>query len=77
MRSITFESAAEFRRWLTVNHLPTSPGIWLRIFKKGSEVASVTYYEALDEALCFGWIDGQKRSHDESSWLQRFTPPAH
>jgi uncharacterized protein YdeI (YjbR/CyaY-like superfamily) len=70
---ISFRSASEFRNWLAANHRE-SDGIWLRIFKKGAEKRSVTYAEALDEALCFGWIDGQKRPHDESSWLQRFTP---
>ena len=49
-------------------------GIWLRIFKKDSGKATVTYAEALDQALCFGWIDGQKKSHDEFSFIQRFTP---
>ena len=67
-----FRSSSEFRKWLTSNH-QRSDGIWLRIFKKNSSETSVTYGEALDEALCFGWIDGQKQPHDDSSWLQRFT----
>ena len=68
-----FASSLEFREWLAENHrLPE--GIWLRIFKKDSGSASITYAEALDEALCFGWIDGQKHSHDSLSWLQKFTP---
>ncbi len=59
--------------WLAENH--TQPtGIWLRIFKKGSNALTVTYAEALDEALCYGWIDGQKNKYDEHSWLQKFTP---
>jgi uncharacterized protein YdeI (YjbR/CyaY-like superfamily) len=70
---LRFRSPAEFRKWLTANH-GQSDGIWLRIFKKGSEEISVTYAEVLDEALCFGWIDGQKQRHDDSSWLQKFTP---
>ncbi len=70
---LSFRSAAEFRKWLAANHRQ-SDGIWLRIFKKGSGEPTVTYAEALDEALCFGWIDGQKQSHDEVSWWQRFTP---
>jgi uncharacterized protein YdeI (YjbR/CyaY-like superfamily) len=70
---LSFRSAPEFRKWLAANHRQ-SDGIWLRIFKKGSGESSVTYAEALDEALCFGWIDGQKRRHDEVSWRQRFTP---
>jgi uncharacterized protein YdeI (YjbR/CyaY-like superfamily) len=68
-----FRSSAEFRKWLAKNH-GQSDGIWLRICKKGSQESSVTYAAALDEALCFGWIDGQKQRHDESSWLQKFTP---
>jgi uncharacterized protein YdeI (YjbR/CyaY-like superfamily) len=70
---LRFRSAAEFRKWLAANHRQ-SDGIWLRICKKDSSESSVAYAEALDEALCFGWIDGQKQSHDDSSWLQKFTP---
>jgi uncharacterized protein YdeI (YjbR/CyaY-like superfamily) len=69
---LSFRSASEFRKWLGVNHRQ-SDGIWLRIFKKDSGEPSVTYAEALDEALCFGWIDGQKQRGDDASWLQRFT----
>jgi uncharacterized protein YdeI (YjbR/CyaY-like superfamily) len=67
-----FRSSSEFHKWLAANH-QVSDGIWLRIFKKNSGKTSITYAEALDEALCFGWIDGQKESHDELSWLQKFT----
>jgi uncharacterized protein YdeI (YjbR/CyaY-like superfamily) len=70
---LRFRSSSEFRRWLAANHRQ-SDGIWLRIFKKDSGETSLTYAEALDEALCFGWIDGQKQRHDEFSWRQRFTP---
>ncbi len=70
---LSFRSSAEFRKWLAANHR-RSEGIWLRIFKKGSGTPTVTYAEALDEALCHGWIDGLKQSHDELSWRQRFTP---
>jgi uncharacterized protein YdeI (YjbR/CyaY-like superfamily) len=70
---LPFRSSTEFRKWLAVNHRE-SEGIWLRIFKKDSGESSITYAEALDEALCFGWIDGQKQRHDEASWRQRFTP---
>ena len=70
---LSFRTSAEFRKWLAANHR-RSDGIWLRIFKKNSGEPTVTYAEALDEALCFGWIDGQKQSHDEASWRQRFTP---
>ena len=59
--------------WLRKNHA-TSSGVWLRIAKKGANVRSVSYPQAVDAALCFGWIDGQKKSDDESYWLQRFTP---
>jgi uncharacterized protein YdeI (YjbR/CyaY-like superfamily) len=70
---LPFRSPAAFRKWLEANHRE-SDGIWLRIFKKDSQQPSITYAEALDEALCFGWIDGQKQRRDESSWLQRFCP---
>ena len=71
--TLSFRSSSEFRKWLSANHR-RSDGIWLRVFKKDSGEPSVTYAEALDEALCFGWIDGKKQRHDDSSWLQRFTP---
>jgi len=67
-----FRSSAGFRRWLEKNHA-RSDGIWLRIFKKASGEKSLTYAQALDQALCYGWIDGQKKPFDEQSWLQRFT----
>ncbi len=70
---LSFRSPAEFRKWLAANHR-RSGGIWMRICKKDAKESSVTYAGALDEALCFGWIDGQKQRHDESSWLQKFTP---
>src|SRR5258705_7016813 len=68
-----FESAEQWEDWLKENHA-TSPGVRLQIAKKGSGHASVTYAEALDAALCFGWIDGQKQAMDDQFWLQRFTP---
>lgn len=67
-----FKDAAAFEKWLEKN--PSAPGLWLKIAKKESGVASVTYAEALDVALCHGWIDGQKQSFDERFFLQRFTP---
>jgi uncharacterized protein YdeI (YjbR/CyaY-like superfamily) len=73
LKSLTFKSSAEFRNWLEVNHFK-SDGFWMRIFKKGSGKTSITYAEALDQSLCYGWIDGQRRSNDEYSWLQKFTP---
>ena len=59
--------------WLGAGHA-SSPGVWLKIAKKGSDVRSVSYAEALEVALCYGWIDGQKRPLDDRFWLQRFTP---
>jgi uncharacterized protein YdeI (YjbR/CyaY-like superfamily) len=70
---ISFASAGEMEAWLEANHA-SSEGIWLKIAKKGSGIASVTYAEALELALCFGWIDSQKRGFDEVCFLQRFTP---
>lgn len=55
-------------------HNDTSAGLWLRLAKKGATLPSVTYAEALDVALCHGWIDGQKKKWDDESWIQRFTP---
>lgn len=68
-----FETADVWRQWLEKNHAASS-GIWMRIFKADSGVKSVSYAGALDEALCFGWIDGQKAAYDATSWLQKFTP---
>ncbi len=68
-----FPDAAAWEAWLERNH--TDPlGMWLKISKKGSGIASVSYDEALDAALCFGWIDGQKKTHDAAHFIQRFTP---
>ncbi len=68
-----FTSQKKWREWLEKNH-GTSNGVWLKIFKKDSGKKTVTYAEALDEALCFGWIDGQKNKYDDLSFLQKFTP---
>ncbi len=70
---LLFASPAELEAWLEENHA-AAEGIWLKIAKKGSGVESVTYAEALELALCFGWIDSQKRGFDEKHFLQRFTP---
>lgn len=67
-----FPSAAAWQAWLAEHHA-TSSGLWLKIPKKGSGVESVTYAEAVDVALRFGWIDGQSRRFDDDFWLQRFT----
>jgi uncharacterized protein YdeI (YjbR/CyaY-like superfamily) len=68
-----FPDATAWETWLGDHHA-SSRGVWLRLAKKGSGLHSVSYAEALDAALCFGWIDGQKRSYDARSWLQKFTP---
>jgi uncharacterized protein YdeI (YjbR/CyaY-like superfamily) len=73
VKPLIFSSSPEFRAWLDANH-GSSDGFWMRIFKKGSGKTTITYAEALDQALCYGWIDGQKQPHDEHSWLQKFTP---
>lgn len=70
---LPFPSAEAWAAWLEREHA-TAPGVWLKIAKKASGVATVTYAEALDAALCFGWIDGQRRAHDATWFLQRFTP---
>ncbi|MES2940456.1 MAG: YdeI/OmpD-associated family protein [Pseudomonadota bacterium] len=68
-----FATAAAWERWLAKHH-DGGGGLWLRIAKAGGGLKSVTYAEALDVALCWGWIDGQKKPEDERAWLQRFTP---
>ncbi|KAK4225673.1 bacteriocin-protection, YdeI or OmpD-associated-domain-containing protein [Podospora fimiseda] len=68
-----FPDANAFESWLETNHGDRS-GIWLKIGKKGSGIASVSYDEAIDTALCFGWIDGQRKGLDAQHFLQRFTP---
>ena len=65
--------AAALRAWLAEHH-DTSPGVWLALGKKGGTVTSLTWQQAVDEALCFGWIDGQARRNDEQTSLIRFTP---
>lgn len=71
--TLSFPSAAAFEAWLEDHHAE-SAGIWLRIAKKGAAEPSVSYAEAIEVALCFGWIDGQKNGLDDHHWLQRFTP---
>src|SRR5579859_328423 len=70
---VSFSSAKELERWLAKNP-GKSTGIWLRYFKKNSGVLSVSYNEALDVAICFGWIVGRVKKYDEESWLRKFTP---
>jgi uncharacterized protein YdeI (YjbR/CyaY-like superfamily) len=73
MQILHFKSSAAFRRWLAKNH-DKPEGLWLRFFKKHSGEKSLTYAEALDQALCYGWIDSQAKPFDEISWLQKYTP---
>lgn len=68
-----FKTGRDWASWLGANH-GESPGVWLQLAKKVAGVQSVSYDEAIEVALCFGWIDGQKQAHDEQYWLQKFTP---
>ncbi|MBN9393138.1 MAG: YdeI/OmpD-associated family protein [Chloroflexi bacterium] len=70
---LPFASAFLWKQWLA-EHFSQADGVWLKIAKKESKIASVTYDEALDEALCYGWIDGQRKSFDNNYFLQKFTP---
>lgn len=68
-----FSTQRAFEAWLAKNHA-SSDGVWLLIAKSGAEVPTVSYPQAVESALCYGWIDGQKKAFDAQSWLQRFTP---
>jgi uncharacterized protein YdeI (YjbR/CyaY-like superfamily) len=68
-----FRDAAAWEAWLAKHHT-RADGLWLRIAKAASHVKSVSYAEAVDVALCYGWIDGQKKGCDDTTWLQKFTP---
>ncbi len=70
---MTFESQQSWEVWLAEHHADTQ-GIWLKIAKKATDIASVSYAQALESAICYGWIDGQKASFDDQHWLQKFTP---
>ncbi len=70
---IGFATEKDFETWLKKNHAST-PGVWLQIFKKDSGEKTITYAEALDVALCYGWIDSLKKSYDAKSFIQKFTP---
>lgn len=72
--TIPFESRGAWAAWLAEHGADSPDGLWLKLAKKGNPVGSVSYAEALEEALRVGWIDGQKRPVDEAWWLQRFTP---
>ncbi len=69
----SFDTQEEWRKWLSKNYSAAS-GVWLRFYKKASGIRKVNYQEALDEALCFGWIDGLVNKYDDNSYLQKFTP---
>jgi uncharacterized protein YdeI (YjbR/CyaY-like superfamily) len=71
--TLRFRSQKEWEAWLERNHEKV-PGVWVKLAKKGSGLSSVTYAEAVDAALCYGWIDGQAKSVDASFYMQRFTP---
>ena len=70
---LVFANKKKWADWLARQH-DKSSGVWLKLAKKGSEIPSVTYDEALEVALCYGWIDGQKKGFDDKYWLQKFTP---
>ena len=71
--TLSFESQRAFEKWLRKEH-KNSDGIWLKIAKKTSGISTVSYQEALEVALCFGWIDGQMKCLDDNYYVQRFTP---
>ncbi|ADP79923.1 YdeI/OmpD-associated family protein [Pseudofrankia inefficax] len=73
LETVAFESAEAFEVWLGERH-ETCPGIWLKLRKKSPGVSALDYAQAVEVALCFGWIDGQKNKLDDEWWLQRFTP---
>ncbi|WP_426005940.1 YdeI/OmpD-associated family protein [Paenarthrobacter sp. NyZ202] len=73
LEELTVKDAAEWRQWLS-NNAAVSPGVWLVLHKKGGNVTELDYAAALDEALCFGWIDGQTKSRDAQCYVQRMTP---
>lgn len=73
--TVTFANRTEWEAWLAANHASSS-GIWLKFAKKGSSARTITRTDALEVALCWGWIDSQAASLDDDFWLQRFTPRA-
>lgn len=72
-QTLRLHSRAEWEAWLDANHA-SSAGVWLVLSKKGVEPSTVSRADALEVALCYGWIDGQAGSLDEGHWVQRFTP---
>ena len=73
MKPIFFKTSADFRAWLEENHQKERE-LWVGYYKKATKLASITWPESVDEALCFGWIDGIRKSIDETSYVIRFTP---
>jgi uncharacterized protein YdeI (YjbR/CyaY-like superfamily) len=71
--TIEFKTAESFETWVEKHH-DNSSGLWIKIFKKDSGKKTISYAEALDVALCYGWIDGQKKAYDEQAYLQKFCP---
>lgn len=71
--TIQFETQQAWEAWLDEHHA-NAPGAWLKIGKKGTTSPTISYAEALEGALCYGWIDGQKAASDDQYWLQKFTP---
>ncbi|KYG66507.1 bacteriocin-protection protein, YdeI/OmpD-associated family [Bdellovibrio bacteriovorus] len=69
----SFKDGKQFRQWLLKSHKKAA-GLWLRFFNKASGKKTISREEALEEVLCFGWIDGQAKPYDEDSWLQKYTP---
>lgn len=70
---LIFKTAKEWEKWMSKNYA-SSKGVWLRFYKKASAMPSISYPEAVEVSLCYGWIDGQANKYDENSYLQRFTP---
>lgn len=73
---LSFASQGEWEGWLREHHAAAA-GVWLKIAKKGSRIETVGHPEALETALCYGWIDGQRKALDKTFFLQKFTPRGH
>lgn len=73
MEPLPFATPQDWSDWLANNHA-TAPEVWVKLYKKGTGIASITWEQGVIEALCWGWIDGQSKSFDDVAWLQRFTP---
>lgn len=70
---LLFDHPDAWEAWLA-EHAESAPGVWLQLAKKAASLQSISYQDAVEVALCYGWIDGQAKGYDEISWLQRFTP---